>query len=75
VTSPALRIFTTGPHCDEAAIEHVVEFVMHEALNVAAIWDQQAELNGWGYWDSCRPSYEVFVGSFVEARARFKAAI
>jgi hypothetical protein len=74
-TSPALRIFTTGPHCDEAAIEHVVEFVMREALNVAAVWDQQAELNNWGSRGLSEPSYGIFVGSFVEAHARFKAAI
>jgi hypothetical protein len=48
---------------------------MREALNIAAVWDQQAELNNWGYRGLCEASYGVFVGSFVEARARFKAAI
>jgi hypothetical protein len=35
VMAPAIRIFTKGPHGDEAAIEHIVEFFMREALSVA----------------------------------------
>jgi hypothetical protein len=66
---PAFRLFTIWPRSDEASIECQVDVVMSIALDVAAIFERQPQPR------LCLPPYIDYIVGFIQARARFKAAV